>query len=114
MRLYPPVSGRAVVPKEDTTLCGGKYAVKAGEFLIVSTYVAQRDEKVWGDDVSGRLWTWAAAGADLHTLQASEFKPERMLGDKFEALPVSDLTGVKICSPLIPAFPSRMHGETEY
>jgi cytochrome P450/NADPH-cytochrome P450 reductase len=67
MRLYPPVAGRIVVPRENTTLCEGKYAVKAGEFLLVSTYVSQRDEKVWGDDVSGRWWPWTATGAHLDT-----------------------------------------------
>jgi cytochrome P450/NADPH-cytochrome P450 reductase len=114
MRLYPPVAGRIVVPRENTTLCGGKHAVKAGKFLLVSTYVSQRDEKVWGDDVSGRWCTWKATGAHLDTLQASEFKPERMLGDKFDALPVSGFPVVRSCRPLTPVCSSRMHGETDF
>jgi cytochrome P450/NADPH-cytochrome P450 reductase len=51
MRLFPPVTARVVVPIEDTTLLGGKYAVKAGEVLRVSTVACQRDTAVYGDNV---------------------------------------------------------------
>ncbi|KAJ7579303.1 fatty acid hydroxylase [Mycena floridula] len=68
MRLCPPVPMRSTSAIEDTTLAGGKYAVKAGATIIVQNYIAQRDPKVWGDD-------------------AEEFRPERMLDGKFEALP---------------------------
>ncbi|KAL0564092.1 hypothetical protein V5O48_017963 [Marasmius crinis-equi] len=68
LRLAPTASGRAVTALEDTTLANGKYAVKAGTTLSVITWVMQRDLAVWGDD-------------------ANEFRPERMMDGKFEALP---------------------------
>jgi cytochrome P450/NADPH-cytochrome P450 reductase len=52
MRLFPPATGRGVVPLEDTTLLGGKYAVKKGDVLRINTLAAQRDSKVFGEDVS--------------------------------------------------------------
>jgi cytochrome P450/NADPH-cytochrome P450 reductase len=55
MRLYPPVAGRLVVPLEDTTVAGGKYALKKDTWMIVQTMSAQRDSKCWGDDVSEHL-----------------------------------------------------------
>jgi cytochrome P450/NADPH-cytochrome P450 reductase len=51
MRLHPPVSARGVSAIEDTTLCGGKYAVKKGAFFRLQTICAQRDPAVWGEDV---------------------------------------------------------------
>jgi cytochrome P450/NADPH-cytochrome P450 reductase len=54
---------------EDTVVGGGKYAIKAGVPLVVLTWVAMKDPSVWGED-------------------AEDFKPERMLNGKFEALPV--------------------------
>ena len=68
MRIAPPVSSRTVTPLQDTTLAGGKYEVKAGTNVVVLTYTQHRDPKVWGEDVE-------------------EFRPERMLDGKFEALP---------------------------
>ncbi|KAF9263922.1 cytochrome P450 [Marasmius fiardii PR-910] len=68
LRLSPTVSMRSVTPLEDTTLSNGKYAVKAGTALSVNIYMLHRDPAVWGDD-------------------ANEFRPERMLDGKFEALP---------------------------
>jgi cytochrome P450/NADPH-cytochrome P450 reductase len=52
LRMYPPASARSVAAIEDTTLSGGKYAVKAGENLVVVSIVAQHDPAVWGEDVS--------------------------------------------------------------
>jgi cytochrome P450/NADPH-cytochrome P450 reductase len=52
MRLYPPASARAVVPIEDTTIGNGKYAMKKGSILVVQTICAQRDTRVYGEDVS--------------------------------------------------------------
>ncbi|PBK73968.1 cytochrome P450 [Armillaria solidipes] len=68
LRLGPTASSRTAAPIEDTTLGGGKYIVKAGSSLTVQTYVMHRDPKVWGED-------------------AEEFRPERMMDGKFEALP---------------------------
>ncbi|KAJ7579317.1 cytochrome P450 [Mycena floridula] len=68
MRVCPPVPMRSTSAIEDTTIGGGKYAVKAGAPITVQVYLSQRDPKVWGDD-------------------AEEFRPERMLDGKFEALP---------------------------
>ena len=53
---------------EDTTIGGGKYAIKAGTPVLLQTWVAMKDPKVFGEDTR-------------------EFKPERMLDGKFEALP---------------------------
>ncbi|KAK0459209.1 fatty acid hydroxylase [Desarmillaria tabescens] len=68
LRLGPTASGRTAAPLEDTTLGGGKYFVKAGSALTIQTYIMHRDPKVWGED-------------------AEEFRPERMMDGKFEALP---------------------------
>ena len=68
-RLGPTAPGRSVTALEDTII-GGKYAIEKGTSILISTYCAQRDPKVWGED-------------------ATEFRPERMLDGKFESLPVS-------------------------
>ncbi|KAJ7579319.1 fatty acid hydroxylase [Mycena floridula] len=68
MRLCPPAPARTTAAIEDTTIGGGKYALKAGATIVVQNYIAQRDPKVWGED-------------------AEEFRPERMMDGKFEALP---------------------------
>ncbi|KAI0671167.1 cytochrome P450 [Trametes maxima] len=67
LRLSPTAPARTVAPFEDTVI-GGKYFVEKGASIIVNTIDCQRDPKVWGDD-------------------ANEFKPERMLDGKYEALP---------------------------
>ncbi|KAI0763547.1 cytochrome P450 [Trametes elegans] len=67
LRLAPTAPARTVSPFEDTTI-GGKYFIGKGESIIVNTYDCQRDRKVWGED-------------------ANDFKPERMLDGKYEALP---------------------------
>lgn len=64
LRLYP-AGGPLLGPREameDCTVSG--YHVKAGTRLIVNVWKIQRDEKVWID--------------------ASEFKPERFMGEEHE------------------------------
>lgn len=79
LRLGPPAPMRSVAPFEDTTLLGGKYAVPKDTVMFCGIYMIHRDPKVWGED-------------------AEEFRPERMLDGKFEALPVSNcLTVTGIC-----------------
>ncbi|EKM50262.1 uncharacterized protein PHACADRAFT_213993 [Phanerochaete carnosa HHB-10118-sp] len=68
LRLGPPASGRGTAPYEDITLSGGKYAVEKDTLILCSVYNVHRDTKVWGED-------------------AEDFKPERMLDGKFEAMP---------------------------
>ncbi|KAJ3826077.1 fatty acid hydroxylase [Lentinula raphanica] len=68
LRLAPTAPMRLVKPVEDTYLANGKYFVKAGSYLVINTWVYQKDPKVWGED-------------------AQEFRPERMLDGKFDALP---------------------------
>ncbi|KAK0486339.1 fatty acid hydroxylase [Armillaria novae-zelandiae] len=68
LRLGPTAPARTVAPIEDTTLGGGKYFVKAGSSIVIQAYLMHRDPKVWGED-------------------AEEFRPERMMDGKFEALP---------------------------
>ncbi|KAI0823975.1 cytochrome P450 [Trametes gibbosa] len=69
LRLAPTAPARTVAPFEDTTL-GGKYFVEKDASITVNTYDCQRDTTVWGPD-------------------AEEFKPERMLDGKFEAMPAN-------------------------
>ncbi|KAJ7692444.1 cytochrome P450 [Mycena rosella] len=68
LRLTPTASKRGITPIHDTTLGGGKYFVKAGTPILVQVWNMHRDPLVWGED-------------------AEEFRPERMLDGKFEALP---------------------------
>ena len=68
LRLGTTAPARTVTPIEDTVL-GGKYTVKKGDFIIIVTSCVHRDPKIWGED-------------------ANEFRPERMMDGKFEALPV--------------------------
>ncbi|OCH86408.1 bifunctional P-450/NADPH-P450 reductase [Obba rivulosa] len=68
LRLSPSAPGRGCGAIEDTTLADGKYAVPKGINIVVNVAMAQRDPLVYGDD-------------------ADEFRPERMLDGKFEALP---------------------------
>ncbi|KAK7038997.1 hypothetical protein VNI00_010389 [Paramarasmius palmivorus] len=68
LRLAPTAPIRVVTPVEDTTLLNGKYFIKAGTPLALQAWVAHRDPAVWGED-------------------ALEFRPERMMDGKFEALP---------------------------
>ncbi|KAI0783002.1 fatty acid hydroxylase [Abortiporus biennis] len=68
MRLAPTVTARGTSPINDTTVLNGKYAIPKDTSILISIAMAQRDPKVWGED-------------------AGEFRPERMLDGKFEALP---------------------------
>ncbi|GJE90389.1 bifunctional P-450/NADPH-P450 reductase [Phanerochaete sordida] len=68
LRLGPPASARGASPYEDTVIGGGKYALEKDVTIVCSVYNVHRDTKVWGED-------------------AEEFKPERMLDGKFEAMP---------------------------
>ncbi|KZV98413.1 cytochrome P450 [Exidia glandulosa HHB12029] len=73
IRLDPPTVAQSVQPKQDTLITdaanGGKqYQLYKDESVILLNHCSQRDEKVWGED-------------------AEEFKPERMLDGKFEAMP---------------------------
>ncbi|KAJ6474020.1 fatty acid hydroxylase [Mycena vitilis] len=68
LRLAAPAPLRSAAPIADTTLGGGKYAIKKGTTIVIQAWEMQRDPKVWGDD-------------------AEEFRPERMMDGKFEALP---------------------------
>ncbi|KAJ6598272.1 cytochrome P450 [Mycena vulgaris] len=68
LRLVPTAPIRGTSALEDTIIGGGKYAVKKGTVILVQTVDMHRDPAVWGDD-------------------AVEFRPERMLDGKFEALP---------------------------
>ncbi|KAJ3555497.1 hypothetical protein NM688_g2547 [Phlebia brevispora] len=67
LRLSPTAPLRAVTPYEDTVLAG-KYPVEKDTTVVCGIYMAHRHPKVWGDD-------------------AEEFRPERMLGGKFEQYP---------------------------
>ncbi|KAF9812238.1 hypothetical protein IEO21_06278 [Rhodonia placenta] len=68
LRLGPAAPMRSVSAVDATTIGGGKYAVEKDQTIVISVAMAMRDPKVWGED-------------------ADEFRPERMLDGKFEALP---------------------------
>ena len=67
LRLMPTAPGFYVTPEKDEII-GGKYAVPAGEPLLLFLHLIHRDPAVWGPD-------------------ADDFKPERMADEFFEALP---------------------------
>ncbi|KAJ7626813.1 cytochrome P450 [Roridomyces roridus] len=68
LRLAPTAPIRVTTPLEDTTLGNGRYAIKKGAIISVQAWPMHRDPAVWGDD-------------------AEEFRPQRMMDGKFEALP---------------------------
>ena len=73
LRLTPtaPAITRVVRPEnkeEKVLICGGKYEIPRDTVLTSLLDKLQKDPEVFGDD-------------------AEEFKPERMLDDKFEKLP---------------------------
>ncbi|KAF7794903.1 hypothetical protein EIP86_006046 [Pleurotus ostreatoroseus] len=68
IRLSPTAPMRVVEAHEDTTIGDGKYFIPKGGKVVINTEMSQRDPKVWGED-------------------SHEFRPERMLDGKFEALP---------------------------
>ncbi|KAF4598867.1 hypothetical protein EYR38_007278 [Pleurotus pulmonarius] len=67
LRMAPTAPTRTVAPFEDTII-GGKYAIKAEQLVTLQIIAIHRDPLVWGED-------------------AAEWKPERMMDGKFEALP---------------------------
>ena len=69
LRLTSPISSFIVHPKEDTKL-DGKYPVTKDTFVQALIRPMQHDPKLWGEDVE-------------------EFKPERMLEGRFEAMPAN-------------------------
>ncbi|KAK3705239.1 hypothetical protein LTR37_013400 [Vermiconidia calcicola] len=68
LRLNSPIPLVSVNPKEDTSLAGGKYRVKKGDVMTINNKGLHHDPMVWGQD-------------------HNEFKPERFLDGKFQALP---------------------------
>jgi cytochrome P450 / NADPH-cytochrome P450 reductase len=73
LRLNPTAVIRAVSPVDGDQIIGnGKYVIPQDAIVLVNAYNQHRDPVVWGED-------------------AEEFKPERMLDGKFEAMPVRDL-----------------------
>lgn len=67
LRLHGPVGSLPLTPLEDTVI-GDKYAIGKGETVMVILQRLHEDPNVWGDD-------------------ALEWKPERMVDEKFNALP---------------------------
>ena len=57
LRLNPTAPVRVVVAHEDTTL-GGKYFIPKGAKILVNTDSAQRDPKVYGEDVRTASAVW--------------------------------------------------------
>ncbi|KAJ9108226.1 hypothetical protein QFC19_002473 [Naganishia cerealis] len=68
LRLNATAPAWTVAPMKDEVIAGGKYNIKAGQPIGVILDSLHRDPAVWGDD-------------------AEDFRPERMLDGKFEALP---------------------------
>ncbi|KAJ7257292.1 fatty acid hydroxylase [Mycena rebaudengoi] len=85
LRLSAPLPTRPTAPLEDTTLGGGKYAVKAGTIISLLTWKIQTDPHIWGDD---KL-------VDKVGTPGRRIPTERMLDGKFEALPFG--YGVRAC-----------------
>ncbi|KAJ7118363.1 bifunctional P-450/NADPH-P450 reductase [Mycena epipterygia] len=69
LRLSPTAPIRVTSALQDITI-GGKYAIKKGDNIAIDFSVMHKDPAVWGSD-------------------AEEFRPERMLDGKFEALPLN-------------------------
>ncbi len=82
LRLQPTAPAWTVAPLADTTICDGKYAVPKDQGIGILLHALHRDPAVWGDDVE-------------------DFRPERMLDGKFEALPPDSWkpfgNGVRAC-----------------
>ncbi|CEL62386.1 NADPH-ferrihemoprotein reductase [Rhizoctonia solani AG-1 IB] len=68
LRVTPSITQFSVTPHQDEIIGDGKYLIKKGTTVIVLAGDIGRDPTVWGED-------------------ANEFKPDRMLDGKFEALP---------------------------
>ena len=67
----PAAPMRAVEAQEDTTIGGGKYAVKKGQTIAILTVQALRDPKVWGEDVSAYCLDYNAANTALRRRRCS-------------------------------------------
>ncbi|KAF8755039.1 cytochrome P450 [Rhizoctonia solani] len=74
LRLTPSIGEFIVTCSEDQVIGNGKYLIKKDTTVALLVHTIGRDPVVWGDDVE-------------------EFKPERMLDGRFEALPV----GIQLC-----------------
>ncbi|CAE6527638.1 unnamed protein product [Rhizoctonia solani] len=68
LRLTPSIGEFIVTCDEDQIIGNRKYLIKKGTIVVVMAHTIGQDPVVWGND-------------------AEEFKPERMLDGKFEALP---------------------------
>jgi cytochrome P450/NADPH-cytochrome P450 reductase len=68
LRIWPTAPAFALRAKEDTTIGGGRYAVRASDTVMVLVPLLHRDPKVWGDD-------------------AEAFRPERFAPEAYEKLP---------------------------
>ncbi|KAG9084508.1 hypothetical protein FS749_005187 [Ceratobasidium sp. UAMH 11750] len=68
LRATPSISQFTVGPYKDEIIGNGKYLIKKDATVYVLASAIGKDPEVWGDD-------------------ADEFKPERMLDGKFEAMP---------------------------
>ena len=88
LRLGPTAPLRAIYAAENTVI-GGKYAIEKGNSILINFCTMMRDPKVWGEDVSGHLVNDDVPSSLTVRMQADQFRPERMLDGKFEALPVS-------------------------
>lgn len=87
LRLAPTAPLRSTSPYEETVIGNGKYVLEKDARVLCGIYMIQRDPRVWGEDVCIITLTLAFPIPDLLS-QAEEFRPERMLDGKFEALPV--------------------------
>ncbi|KAJ3487812.1 hypothetical protein NLI96_g3280 [Meripilus lineatus] len=70
LRLNVPAAVRTMTSTEDQVIGNGKYFIEKGTTVAANAWTIQRDTHVWGDD-------------------AEEFKPERMLNGKFDAVPAN-------------------------
>lgn len=81
LRLMPTAVAFYVTPFKDEII-GGKYLVHPGEAICLLLDPIHRDKKVWGED-------------------ADEWKPERMMQDKFDKMPRNSWkpfgNGARIC-----------------
>ena len=65
LRLTPPATIRMVESVEDTTVCGGKYAIPKGARIGIVASKCQTDPKVWGEDVCSILSSRGYNGSRL-------------------------------------------------
>ena len=77
LRLAPSGPFRFATPLENTTLAGGKYAVRAGDTIMCGVYQVHRDPKVWGDDVRS---IYAGAVSSLMSFVGRQFSSRAYVG----------------------------------